>query len=212
MHSDRDRTLALAGVFQAAVLTRALARQGSAPTAALDASVYSIFQLDAPDVPAVFGDVGGVAAGLRALAEHLARPRQDLRESMAYAFALLQLERKLARDRQCLDELGRDLAALEQRQAEHRLPDATRYAALADIYQRHISSLSPRIMVKGEPLHLQNPDTAARIRTALLAGIRAARLWQQCGGRRWQLLFGRRRLIANAKSLLDHIDSQNGVV
>ena len=77
---------------------------------------------------------------------------------------------------------------------------------LAEVYQRNISTLSPRVMVTGEPLHLQNPDNQNRIRAVLLAGVRAAILWQQCGGNRWTLLFGRRRLVDAARSLLAAAD------
>jgi high frequency lysogenization protein len=44
--------------------------------------------------------------------------------------------------------------------------------------------LSPRIMVNGDPAHLNNPENANRIRALLLAGIRAAMLWRQSGGGR----------------------------
>ena len=204
-YSDTDRALAFAGVFQASALTRDLAREGNTRSSALDTSVHSIFQLDAHDVPAVFGDLKGLELGLKALYEQIRRPQEYHRETMGYVISLLQLERKLDADKERMAILGRDIQSLAERLENHELTSQTKYAALADIYQRHISSLSPRIMVNGEPLHLQNPDTAARIRTVLLAGIRAAHLWRQCGGNRWKLLFGRRALLGAAKTLLDHI-------
>ena len=76
-------------------------------------------------------------------------------------------------------------------------------AAMADIYKQTISCISPRIMVKGKPLHLQNPDTQNRIRALLLAGIRSAILWKQLGGKRLQLLFARKRILAEAEKLLE---------
>jgi high frequency lysogenization protein len=75
-------------------------------------------------------------------------------------------------------------------------------ANLADIYSRTLSTLQPRIMVRGEPLYLNNPDNQNRIRTLLLAGIRAAWLWRQVGGSRWKILFGRNRLLATANEYL----------
>ena len=204
-HSDADRALAFAGVFQAGALTRDLAREGNARSSAMEASVHSIFQLDAPDVPAVFGDIGGMETGLKALYEQIRRPQEYHRETMSYVVNLLQLERQVAKDEKRLASLGSDIQALAERLRNHTLSEQTRYAALADIYQRHISSLTPRIIVNGEPLHRQNPDTAARIRTVLLAGVRAAHLWRQCGGSRWRLLFGRRSLLRAAKNLLDHV-------
>jgi len=50
--------------------------------------------------------------------------------------------------------------------------------------------------------YLQQSTNAARIRALLLAGIRSARLWRQLGGHRWQLLFSRRKLLAELYPLL----------
>jgi high frequency lysogenization protein len=211
-HSEADRALALGGLLQAALLARSLARDGNAPESAYQASVYSLLQLDAPDVPSVYDGVVGVALGLRTLVTQLNAPAERNLEVTRYAVAVLQLEAKLQRDRQRLEGLGKDLAQLRQRHEDSPLGAAEMAAAFAEIYQRHISTLSPRIIVKGEPVYLQNPDLAARIRTALLAGIRAAHLWRQCGGRRWQLLLRRRRVLDSAKALLDHIGPSTTVV
>ena len=83
------------------------------------------------------------------------------------------------------------------------LGDSVQNEQLADIYQERISMLGPRIMIGGEPLHLQNPDNAARIRVALLAGIRAAVLWRQAGGHKWQLLLRRRAMGRKSRELID---------
>jgi high frequency lysogenization protein len=79
-------------------------------------------------------------------------------------------------------------------------------AALADIYVNQISTMQPRIMVSGDPSYLHNPDNINRIRSLLLAGIRAAMLWWQIGGRRRQILFNRSRYVAQAKMLLKAVD------
>jgi len=48
---------------------------------------------------------------------------------------------------------------------------------------------------------LADADTANLIRALLLAAIRAAVLWRQCGGRRWRLLLQRRDLLHAAQRL-----------
>jgi high frequency lysogenization protein len=78
-------------------------------------------------------------------------------------------------------------------------------ANLAGCYSETISTLSPRIVVLGEHGHLSNPDVANTVRALLLAAIRSAVLWRQCGGNRLQLLFGRRKLIAEAQRLLSRV-------
>ncbi len=76
-------------------------------------------------------------------------------------------------------------------------------AGLADIYQKTVSTLTPKIMISGEPGILNNPDNANLIRALLLAGIRATVLWRQAGGSRWRLLFQRTALVAEARRMLD---------
>ena len=85
---------------------------------------------------------------------------------------------------------------------KNRYISTCRTFPLARLYQRHISPAPPPILVKGEPLYLQNPTIADDIRACLLAGLRAVVLWRQCGGKRWQVLLGRRRLADTARSLL----------
>ena len=211
-YSDADRILALAALFQAAALTKLLAHDGKAPEVPFDASVYSLLQLDAPDVPSVFQGTVGVQLGLRTLLTQLTSAAERNLEMTRYVVALLQLEAKLSRDPSRLTQLGADLANLRQRREAGDLGDNALWSGFGELYQRHISTLSPRIMVKGEPLYLQNPDLAAKIRTSLFAGVRAARLWRQCGGRRWQLLFHRRRILSAARRLLDHSTREDRVV
>jgi high frequency lysogenization protein len=50
-------------------------------------------------------------------------------------------------------------------------------------------------MVNGESHYLTRPDMANKIRACLLAGIRSATLWQQCGGTRWKFLFYRKKML-----------------
>lgn len=206
-YTDSDRTLALAGVFQAARLTHQLARRGMTDGPALSSSLHSIFQLSPDHVIEVFGDLAGVSSGLRTLVDQLDNPKQRDAELTRYVIGVIQLAIKLGKDAQRQEALGRDIGDLDDRRKAFDMEDSQLFAPLADIYQRHLSTLSPRIMVKGEPLHLQNPDTAARIRTALLAGVRAAHLWQQCGGSRWQLVFKRAKLVTTARQLLSAADN-----
>ena len=53
--------------WQAAVLTHDLARTGNARFDAFEASIHSVFQLNAPDVPSVYGGPDGIGLGLRTL-------------------------------------------------------------------------------------------------------------------------------------------------
>ncbi len=201
-YTDKDHALILGGVFQAARLTFELARYGRTDEEALETSIYSLFQTHPESVAAVFGGAGGVALGLQHFITQLESPADRNPELTQYSIRLLQLGRKLFADEQRLNALGRDLEDFQSRADAFGFENNLRYTQLAKIYQDHISTISPRIMVQGEPEHLNNPDVAARIRCALLAGVRAAHLWYQCGGKRWHLLTRQKRLLSAAHELL----------
>ncbi|WP_456403679.1 high frequency lysogenization protein HflD [Thiolapillus sp.] len=204
-YTDRDHALILGGVFQAARLVFELARYGKTSDGALDASVASLFQTRPESVQAVFGEPNNLKLGLQHFVTQLESPADRNPELTQYSIRLLQLGRKLYLDAEKTAALGTDLEDFQSRMQAFEFEKQTQYSQLAKIYQDHISSMSPRIMVQGDPLHLENQDTAARIRCALLAGVRAAHLWYQCGGKRWHLLTRQRRLLAAAHELLEEV-------
>ena len=128
-------------------------------------------------------------------------------EISRYVVALLHLADRLLANQAAPQALHDDLVALQRRIQHFDLGEPTLNEQLAVIYQERISTLGPRIMVRGEPLHLQNADNAARIRVALLSGVRAAVLWRQAGGKKWQLLLRRRAIAASCRELVDRLTS-----
>jgi high frequency lysogenization protein len=92
---------------------------------------------------------------------------------------------------------GEDLEILKQ--------DRT-FRQLSDIYRETISTLSFRIQVAGKVEHLKNENIANRIRSLLFAGIRSALLWHQLNGRRWHLVFHRKRIQETAEIIRKDID------
>ena len=208
MYSESDRVIALAGVFQSALITWQLAHRGDANPGAMEASIGSLFNTDPPTVEAVFGGIEGVGAGLHSLLDQLDDPRRRSVEITQYAVNLLQLARKLRGNKELYSRLGAELDKLQARMDSFNFEQSTQYAQLAEIYSDNISPLGPRIMVKGSPGNLENTANAARIRSILLAGVRAAHLWYQCGGKRWQLLVFRKRIVSTAKQMLRRLGQQ----
>ena len=203
--------IALAGIFQAARLTRDIARTGVCDAQAFGVSRDSLFDFAPTTVAAVFGGIHGVSHGLHALRKQLDRPDQRDYEIARYAISLINLADRLRTRKGRMQQLYEKLAEFEGRHEQFELGDSVRHEQLAQIYQDEISTLGPRIMVRGEPLQLQNPDNATRIRVALLAGIRAAVLWRQAGGKKWQLLLRRRAIAAMARDLIDRIEQLSGL-
>lgn len=204
-HDDRDRTIAMAGVFQAAHLVARLAHDGKCNQQAVAHAIDSLFEFTPASVEAVYGGMTGVEDGLRTLISQLNRPGERDLEIARYVIALLHHGDKLLKDGKRFEALGKDLEILKEKSTLFELGEFSRSAQLARLYQQYISPVPPQIMVRGEPLYLQNPQTAEQIRSLLLAGIRAAVLWRQCGGRRWQLLLKRRRTTEIAQQLLDSL-------
>jgi len=207
-HTLHDRTLALAGLFQAARLTQQLAREGRCPADILAASVHSLFMFDAAATAEVFGGAGGVRLGLTLLRDKLAGKTEpgDM-EIARYVVALLALERRLEGQPAVQGAIHRGLEAAEAqtRGLEPEPGDALPAPVMekiAELYTQTLSALGPRILVNGEQGYLANARIAAQVRCALFAGIRAAFLWRQLGGRRWQLLLQRKKIAAAADAIL----------
>lgn len=197
-----EQVVALAGVAQAAQLVDQVARTGEADPLALEASIQSLFQFDPPTTEAVFGGLPGVGSGLQTLEQLLGNGGyKQLQNPARYLSGILFLERKLAA-RQDLLEIIRSRLEHAAFRADHFSDNpADTFASLAGIYQDTISKFKYRIQVTGEVTYLQNPQQAEKIRSLLFAGIRAAILWRQVGGRRWHLLFRKSALESTVREL-----------
>lgn len=197
--------MALAGIAQACYLVRLLATTGNADQEAVAASVGSLLKIDADSVSDVFGGLAGIRLGLEQLDKQLGSRAIANPEQSRYAAQLLHLQKRLSQN-QAMTTKIRSGISNAQAQAEHfGVMHENVLANLADIYHSTISTLQPRIMVNGDPQHLGNQNVVNKIRTLLLAGIRASLLWRQCGGSRWHLLFARKKLQDEAKRLLSQI-------
>ena len=191
MHSKYDQTLALAGIYQAASLVKQIANTGMANSAHIESSLETLFRFDANTVEEVSGSVAGVSHGVKVLYQHLSdKTGRDI-EITKYVISLIMLERKLSNNSSMLEEMSKRLNHIESQFEFFSLNHENIFAKLGLLYQDTISTLGPKIMVSGEQPHLSNERNTNKVRALLLAGIRSAVLWKQCGGSRWQFLFGR---------------------
>lgn len=216
--TDHDRTIALAGLLQAASLVDQLARQGYVDDADFNPCIDSLLRIDAPSSAAIYSGVAHLRRGLALIVEHFgpkpalhSRPGPRLvprYEPMRYAALLMILERRLYGHGEMQQRLRQQIESLALR--HHDGGEGGDLEALIDqfalLYSHTISTLSPRIMVQGDQQLLRQAPLANRIRALLLAGIRAAILWRQSGGGRFTLLFRRRALAKEAQRLLNHSD------
>ena len=205
-----DRTLALAGLFQAARLVQQLAREGRAESTAFTASIQSLLLIDAPSTEVVYGGVQGVRLGLEMLRDKLAGETDagDV-EIAKYVISMIHLESRLRRHASMQEAIRRGIETIQAQMKFFEVTESGEAAhprlieKLAELYSQTISTLTPRIMVSGEQGYLANPQIAAKVRAVLFAGIRSAFLWRQLGGRRWQLLFFREKIADKAAGILN---------
>ena len=169
-----DITLAMAGISQAALMVQQLAHEGQCDREAFHTSLNSLLQMDPSSTLAVFGG-----------------EERNLKVGLETLMSVLNANNK---------GLGAELT----RYTISLMESDTIISALAGIYVDVVSPLGPRIQVTGSPAILQNPQVQAKVRATLLAGIRAAVLWQQVGGSRLQLMFSRNRLFKQAQNIVAH--------
>ena len=204
MSPTQEQLIALGAVFEAAFLVDKIAKSGQISEAPLGCMLGSLLVRDPQNTLEVYGgDDLNLRDGYRALVSALERDPSTLqRDSLRYALALLGLERKLAKRDDMLQIMGSRLDQIQQQVQHFGLVHDNVIAACGGLYQDTLSTFSQRIQVQGDMRHLQQPSNAAKIRALLLAGIRAARLWRQLGGHRWQLVFSRRKLLTELQPML----------
>lgn len=203
------RVIALAGVFQACGLVRAIATQGRSDSAAVESSLASLFRIDADTAADAFGGIAGVRYGFETMIANLDNTNRDIGISQL-VIGVLRLERKLNGRSEMLREIGEGIESI-QRQVDHLgITHTTVQARLAELYSNTLSRLSPRIVVHGNPQHLADPKRVEQIRALLLAAIRAAVLWRQVGGSQWRLLLRRKEYTMLARGLLARCTLDHG--
>ena len=199
----KERTMALAGIFQATELVRQAANHGTWSGYAADTCLDSLLAIDADSVEEIYGDASNLRLGAETLVSVLQGDRRHV-ESLGYAVSIMQLETNFRKKSDMQALIGRELQSIttiDEGLELHEIRDL-QAKKIADLYTRTISTLSPRIVINGRPQHLQVDRTVNWIRTLLFSGLRSAVLWRQMGGGRFSLMFGRKKMLEQAQTLL----------
>ncbi|MGB0721825.1 MAG: high frequency lysogenization protein HflD [Gammaproteobacteria bacterium] len=204
MHSETDRTLALAGLYQCIALVRSIAEKGEVGSEELEHTLAPVMKIDADDVSAIYGSPNHLKRGLETLMT-LKMPASRL--SSVYAGQILTLEKRVSADRDMLNRIGAGIErAREQVDYFNSLVHESVIASLAETYKTTVSTLTPRVRVQGEPRFLENAANADKVRALLLSGLRSAVLWRQTGGTRWKLVLGQHKLLREVTALWQQTD------
>lgn len=203
-----NKTLALAGIFQACVLIKQLAWTGKCEQIPLETAIKSLLQVNSKSVIEIYGNLGNLSLGLKSLIDFLNQTNKimpgDL-EIAKYVFGLLHLEKKLRK--------RSDLIKIIKSGIERAIIQANLFflthdnvmANLAGIYIDTLSTFTFKIQIIGSPLFLTNPNIVNKSRALLLAGIRSAVLWKQLGSSRIQLFFKKKIFLSCANKLYNSL-------
>lgn len=208
------KLMALAAVFQAAGLAYAFATQGSAALQGNQPAFDALLKLALSEDMDVMNRLGGVdnlSYGLKTLDGALNMPLsrsggvriKRFSEPMRYAFALLQIERKIYNRVNLVAHIEHQQKILTQRIVffDQRYRHPSILAGMAATYLATAGTLRTRLTIKGQQASLTDPSNVDCIRACLFAGIQAAHIWRGLGGRRLQLIFGRRGMQDDLRAL-----------
>jgi high frequency lysogenization protein len=209
-HRFHESNIALAGLCQAAALVKQIARNKEFDNKALMTSLNSISITDSENTEQVFGDTHQLTLGYETLLAQLSNQstNKDV-EITRYIANLLSIERKLSASTKTMASLGERIFNIQRQRLHLDINDSQMLSNLASIYTDVVSPVTRKIQVAGDPEILKRTDTQHRVRAILLAGVRAAVLWRQLGGKRRHILFNRQQILDSAEHTLHNISTPN---
>ncbi len=209
------QNIALAAVAQCASIVNSLALHGRSPNAELVACINPLLIINPTSVDEVYPRISSLNLGLKTLQDIFSNDRvRENADLIRYTLGMLLLRNKLTGNRAMQNHIRQKLRQIapvkgmegadtkqEEFDRDRQYQEDHTYEQLADLYQDTISTLPYRVQVQGKAENLKNELVANKIRAVLLAGIRSAVLWYQLGGRRWRLVFYRKRIQQTAGNI-----------
>jgi len=205
---EKEQTIALSAVFQAAELVANLAKTGQADKTYLQPLIDSVLMLNADQTEDIYGGQwdcqSNLAIGRKITKQALGKDRNSVNpDTLRYTLSLIHLESKLAKHPEMLSQIGQQITQIAGKKEHYdSVLHENIMASISGMYQDTLSKLPFRIQVHGDSRFLQQAHVANQVRAILMAGVRAAMLWRQLGGKRWHLIFKR-------KALLNALDSRS---
>lgn len=120
---------------------------------------------------------------------------EDQLQLVSYIAAIIKIRKILLQRPDLLNKIRSLVEKIDLVEPEHLSENPAAWIQLSEVYRQTVGQLDKKIMVNGHPHVLGNSQNTALIRSLLLAGIRACFLWHQTGGRQWQLMFSRKKLM-----------------
>ena len=206
-----NRTIALAGIFQASALIKDLAWNGKCDPAAFNTCMYSLLKLNSASVLDVYENLSQLSIGLNNLNNFFNKKTAKDLEIIKYVFSLLYLEQKLSNRDDLLKIIEAGIIRANIQANIFSINHDNVIANFAGIYLDTLSTLNFRIKITGTELYLINHNITNKIRALLLAGIRSAVLWKQLGGSKLKLFFQQNTFAKCTLKLMHNIKIQEKV-
>ncbi|NVK30516.1 MAG: DUF489 family protein [Gammaproteobacteria bacterium] len=173
-----------------------VANSGVYDTSLADTLLNSVLE-QTPSSLSVLYDDRVEQFGKRLLKNLFMEPDGRTKAIAAPLMQMLQVSKVVAQRSTVNGPLGNAISTLAAELTEvEEFDQPVIYQSYAKIYSDHVSGLKPRVMIQGKQQHLQSEENVQKIRTLLLCGLRAAVVWRQYGGRRWDLFLKRSRIVA----------------
>lgn len=207
--SQQDKqaqTMAFAALSQCAQLAHNMAKNGTVDNAQWSVVINGLLCTTPNSYLDVYSPSSDLFLGYKTLLTQLSDSGEGRSiEITKYITGLISLERKLSASNQSISMMGQRLDQVKRQLHHFNINDDAVIANMASIYSDIISPLGAKIQITGTPAQLQQQAVQQKIRALLLAGVRAAVLWRQMGGKRRHLFFSRKELVRNAKQQLNQI-------
>lgn len=194
--SQRNQTIALAAVCQAALLV-CDASKGKSINKEIATQLFQGVMVTTPDsIFDVYQNIQDLRGGCESMLKQMSgrTDRRDM-ELTRYVAGMMALSKKLMNSSDAQHHLTETIEQISRRLDHFDISSDSVMTNFADGYSKAISPLGQKIQVMGDPNVLTQDVVQNRIRAILLAGVRAAVLWRQMGGKRRQFIFNRKQIL-----------------
>lgn len=210
MKNIRSESIALAALFQCCTQINRIAHTGYCDEQAVSTVFRALLVTDPKTIDDIY-KISELKTGFRGLIEGFSAEGitdNSANELVKLAMQVISLTDRIVRNTSLYNRLSNEIDKLKD-QIEKACPDflegktsvvlsKENVEKFAQLYQSLISPNFSKLLIFGEERFLSSTENQNRIRALLLAGIRAAVLWNQVGGKKLYLMFRRKEIVSFA--------------
>ena len=187
---EKQRSLAFAALTQVAYLVESIAQEGKCESTHFKTSIQAL--LDDNYLADREFSLGRIKA--KQLLQGL--EIKHVKHMIAHTSTLIAIEKKLVSKPKVLATIAQGMSRIHKQNQYFGDPcHENIISALAHLYGETISTINPRVIVRGKPEHLKQKHHTEQVRCLLFSGVRAAWVWRTNGGHSMRLFFGRKDII-----------------